>query len=74
MIIKPNNAQALKCYVDSDFAGNHSVFPDQDPTSTKSRTVYVILYQGCPILWVLKMQMQTQYVLSIIESEETIGL
>ena len=67
MILKPNNIQALNCYVDSDFAGLYQVYPDQDPTSTKSRTGYVILYQGCPILWVSKMQ--TQCALSTMESE-----
>ena len=67
MILKPNNIQALNCYVDSDFAGHYQVYPDQDPTSTKSRTGYVILYQGCPILWVSKMQ--TQCALSTMESE-----
>ena len=50
MISKPNNIQALDCYVDSDFAGNYSSYPDHDPTSTKSCIGYVILYQGCPIL------------------------
>ena len=64
MILKPNNTQALNCYVDSDFAGNYQVYPDQDPTSTKSRTGYVIFYQGYPILWVSKMQ--TQCALSTI--------
>ena len=67
MIIKPNNQQNLDCYVDSDFAGLYGVYPDQDPNSTKSRTGYVILYQGCPILWVSKMQ--TQCALSTMESE-----
>lgn len=61
MLIRPNNSQELNCYIDSDSAGNYNSYPDQDPTSTKSRTGYVILYQGCPILWVSKMQ--TQYVL-----------
>ena len=67
MILKPNSTQALNCYVDSDFAGNYQACPDQDPTSTKSRTGYVILYQGCPILWVFKMQ--TQCALSTMERE-----
>ena len=53
--------------MDSDFAGQYSSYPDQDPTSAKSRTGYVILFQGCPILWVSKMQ--TQCALSTMESE-----
>ena len=67
MIIKPNQVDALDCFVDSDFAGNYTTFPDQDPTSAKSRSGYVILFQGCPILWVSKMQ--TQCALSTMESE-----
>ena len=67
MLIKPNNNNEMNYFVDSDFAGNYSVYPDQDPTSTKSRTGYVILYQGCPILWVSKMQ--TRCTLSTTESE-----
>ena len=67
MIIKPNDIQELNCYVDSDFAGAYAVYPDQDPNSIKSRTGYVILYQGCPLLWVSKMQ--TQCALSTMESE-----
>ena len=66
MLIKPNNSNELNCFLDSDFSGNYSVYPDQDPTSTKSRTGYVSLYQGCPILWVSKIQ--TQCALSTMES------
>ncbi len=58
MTIKPNKKEELDCYVDSDFAGLYSVYPDQDPNSTKSHTGYVIRYQGCPLLWVSKMQTQ----------------
>jgi len=68
MIITPNLTEdSLDCYVDSDFAGNYNSYNDQDPTSTKSRTGYVILYKGCPVLWVSKMQ--TQNALSTMESE-----
>ena len=67
MIIKPKDTQALDCYVDSNFAGDYPAYTDQDPTSTKSRTGYVIFYQGCPTLWVSKMQ--TQCALSTMESE-----
>jgi len=67
MVIKLNQVDALDCYVDGDFAGNYNTIPDQDPTSTKSRSGYVILFQGCPILWVSKMQ--TQCALSTMESE-----
>ena len=67
MFIKPNHKEELDCYVDSDFAGLYPIYPDQDPNSTMSRTGYVILYQGCPILWVSKIQ--TQCALSTMKSE-----
>ena len=67
LILDPNNKHEINCYVDSDFAGQHNQYNDQDPTATKSRTGYVILYQGCPTLWVSKMQ--TQCALSTMESE-----
>ena len=67
MVIKPDMNQILDCYVDSDFGGNYPVYPDQDPNSTKSCSGYVILFQGCPTLWVSKMQ--TQCVLFTMESE-----
>jgi hypothetical protein len=39
----------------------------QDPISVKSRTGYVIMYRGAPLLWVSKMQ--TQIALSTMEAE-----
>ena len=67
MLIKPDNSNELNCFVDSDSAENYTVYPDQDHTSTKSRTGYIILFKGCPILWVSKMR--TQCALSTMESE-----
>ena len=67
IILNPNTTHELNCFVDSDFAGQYNQYNDQDPTSTKSRTGYVIFCQGCPTLWVSKMQ--TQCVLSTMESE-----
>ena len=58
IILNPNNTHELNCFVDNDFAGQYNQFNDKDPTSTKSRTGYVIFYQGCPALWVSKMQIQ----------------
>ena len=56
IILAPNNKHELNCFVDSDFAKNYNIHHDQDPTSTKSRTGYIILYQGYPVLWTSKMQ------------------
>jgi hypothetical protein len=63
---KPDGTEKKDCYVDSDFAGLFSVEDKQQPISTKSRTGYVILYSGVPILWVSKMQ--TQIALSTMEA------
>ena len=67
IILNLNNTHELNCYVDSDFAGQYNQYHDQDQASIKSRTGYVIFYQGCPTLWVSKMQ--TQCALSTMESE-----
>ena len=49
------------------FAG---LFASEDPNlplSVKSQTGYVILYSGCPLLWVLRLQ--TQIALSTMEAK-----
>ena len=67
MIMTPTEEHRVDCYVDSDFAGNFAVENAQDPVSVKSRTGYIILYRGSPLLWVSKMQ--TQVALSTMEAE-----
>jgi hypothetical protein len=57
----------VDCYVDANFAGLFSTEDKQDPTSVKSQTGYMILFQGAPLLWVSKMQ--TQIALSTMEAE-----
>ena len=53
--------------MDADFAGLWGSENDQDPVSVKSRTSYLIMFMGCPLLWVSKLQ--TQIALSTMESE-----
>lgn len=67
MIMTPTTEHRVDCYVDSDFAGNFAVEHAQDPVSVKSRTGYIIMYRGSPLLWVSKMQ--TQVALSTMEAE-----
>jgi hypothetical protein len=53
---KPNR-DTFDCYVDADFSGNW--YPDDaawDVDTARSRTGFVILYAGCPILWTSKLQ------------------
>ena len=52
----PDLNQGLDCYVDADFAGLYGHEDEQDPTSVKSRTGFVLTLFGCPIIWQSKIQ------------------
>jgi hypothetical protein len=69
LILQPADAKEIKidCYVDADFAGLWGYEHEQDPTSAKSRTGYVIFIQGCPIVW--KSKIQGDVATSTMESE-----
>ena len=66
-IVTPTGDLSLDCYVDADFAGLHGRDPDYSTSSAKSRTGYIIILGGCPIVW--KSQLQTEISLSTLESE-----
>jgi len=53
---EPRPEQGLDCCVDADFAGLFGCKDDQDPTSVKSRTGFVLTLFGCPVLWSSKLQ------------------
>jgi Reverse transcriptase (RNA-dependent DNA polymerase) len=65
--LRPNSSQTVDCYVDADFAGNFSAELPDNPESVKSRTGYLILYRGSPLLWVSKLQ--SLIALSTMEAE-----
>ena len=67
LILKPTNDNRLNAYVDSDFAGQWSRETCQLRDSAVSWTGYVIIYCGCPIHWVSKLQ--TEIALSTSEAE-----
>ena len=67
MIVKPSEELKIDCYVDSDFAGLWGSEDNQDPVCVKSRTGYVLMLAGCPLLWVSKLQ--TEIALSTMEAE-----
>ena len=67
MLFYPQTSLRVDCYINADFAGSFSVANKQDPLSVKSRTGYVIMHQGTPLLWASKMQ--TQIALSTMEAE-----
>jgi hypothetical protein len=67
LIMTSGEDHRVDCYADLDFAGIISVEDAQDPVSVKSRSGYVILYCGTPLLWVSKLH--TQIALSTMEAK-----
>ena len=53
--------------MDASFVGDWNQSWSEEPTSVFSRTVYVIYYGGCPIIWNPKLQSEIS--LSTIEAE-----
>jgi hypothetical protein len=69
IILKPSKA-SFDCWVDASRAGEWRKHGDEgitDPTTAKTRTGYIILYAGCPIIWASKLQ--TEVALSSTEVE-----
>jgi hypothetical protein len=56
LVLKPDASRGLECFVDADWAGSWQHRSSTDPLSAHSRTGYVIMYAGCPIVWASKMQ------------------
>lgn len=67
LIFKPNLQDGFKCFVDADWAGNWNKDQPNELAGTLSRTGYIIMYAGCPIVWGSKMQ--TLVALSSTEAE-----
>jgi hypothetical protein len=54
--IRSSDLASLDCYVDADFAGLWNVEPATDPTCVRSRTGFIIMLGGMPIVWSSKLQ------------------
>ena len=67
MTMKPNQDLTLDLDMDADFAGLWSYEDPHDPSSVRSRTGYVIILGGVPIIW--KSKLQEQVALSTMEAE-----
>eukprot|EP00804_Cyclotella_cryptica_P030661 CCRYP_015671-RA/>CCRYP_015671-RA protein AED:0.35 eAED:0.37 QI:0/0/0/1/0/0/2/0/191 len=60
--------KGFQCYCDADFAGNwNKEFAETDPSTTKSRSGWVVFYAACPVIWASKLQ--SQVALSTTEAE-----
>ena len=70
MLIKPTlNKLHLDLYVDADFCGLFGQEDCRNPDSVRSRTGYVAILGGWPIIW--KSQLQTHLSQSTLEAEYT---
>jgi hypothetical protein len=67
MMFSPNDYLCVDCYTNADFAGLWGIEHDQDAVLVKSKTGHLIMFIGCPVLWVS--QLQTQISLRTMESE-----
>jgi hypothetical protein len=67
LILRPNGTMKVDMYVDASFAGLWGHEDKQDPSCVKSRSGFVILVGGCPILWGSKLQ--SEIALSTMEAE-----
>jgi hypothetical protein len=56
LVLRPDKSRGLECFVDADWAGSWQHRSSNDPLSSHSRTGYIIMYAGCPIIWASKMQ------------------
>ncbi len=66
-ILNPNDS-LLECYADADFAGNwRKDIAEHDASTAQSRTGFVILFAGCPLIW--GSRLQTEIALSTTEAE-----
>lgn len=68
IICNTSKDKSFECYCDAGFSGDWKAsIAENDSSTARSRTGYVIMYSGCPIVWASKMQ--TEIALSTTESE-----
>ena len=67
IVYNPDMSKGLECYVDADFAGGWSKEDVDNPDNVLSRTGYILMYAGCPLIWASRMQ--TEIALSTAEAE-----
>jgi KUP system potassium uptake protein len=66
-VVRPDPTKSFECYVDADYCGNWDPLKAEDPNTAKSRSGYVIMYHGCPVVWASRLQ--TVFALSTAEAE-----
>jgi hypothetical protein len=67
IICKPNQ-DSFVCFADADFSGNwNQEIAENDRSTARSRSGYVVKYANCPIIWASRLQ--TEIALSSSESK-----
>jgi hypothetical protein len=66
IIYDPKRDQSIEVYAEADFCGSWTMAP-QDIITAKSRTLYIVNFSDCPIVWTSKLQ--TQIALGTTEAE-----
>ena len=67
VVLNPTN-HSFDVYADADYCGLWNKDTAlEDPSTAKSRTGFIVMYAGCPIIW--GSQLQTETALSTTESE-----
>jgi len=67
MIVHPDGTLNLEMYVDAAFCGQFGSEPERDANGARSRTGYILMLGGCPLIW--KSQLQSSITLSTGEAE-----
>ena len=56
LVLRPDKSCCLECFVDAYGAGSWKYRSSGNPLSAHSRSGFVIMNAGCPIIWASKMQ------------------
>ena len=67
LIFKPSGMFDLDYFVNADSVGLYRYKDDQEPVSVKLCTGFLLIFAGCPSMWVSKLQ--TEIALSMTEAE-----
>jgi hypothetical protein len=67
IIFSPTTELRLDAWSDSDFAGLHGLEHQDNPTSSKSRTGYIVFFGNCPLVW--RSSLQTECATSTFHAE-----
>ena len=67
LIIDPQGSMSSDLWVDSDFAGNCVRTDNDDPSSVRSRTGFVVTFGSVPLLW--SSVIQSEIAMSTMEAE-----